>query len=239
MKLPDLLDRLATEDIALVSDAGTPTINDPGRELVTGAAERGINVVTLPGASAVTTALAASGLSTQGFVFLGFLPRRRTERIELLSNLRRERRTLVAFETPHRLSASLSDLLQTLGDRHIAVCREMTKLYERGLQRQRIGCDRSLRRTQGRVHPGHRGDPRTDRADPRRRGNLAARPGQESRYERTRCRSPGRRGQRQIQARPICPLAVPRRLESITPCKIARVMLPLPNHTLTETDPSN
>ena len=103
VKLPNLLDRLATEDIALVSDAGTPTINDPGRELVTGAAERGINVVALPGASAVTTALAASGLSTQGFVFLGFLPRRRTERIELLSNLRRERRTLVAFETPHRL----------------------------------------------------------------------------------------------------------------------------------------
>ena len=78
----------------------------------------------------MTTALAASGLSTRGFVFLGFLPRRRTERIELLSNLRRERRTLVAFETPHRLSASLSDLLQTLGDRQIAVCREMTKLHE-------------------------------------------------------------------------------------------------------------
>ena len=130
MKLPELLDRLATEDIALVSDAGTPTINDPGRELVIGAAERGINVVALPGASAVTTALAASGLSTQGFVFLGFLPRRRTERIELLSDLRRERRTLVAFETPHRLAASLSDLLQTLGDRHIAVCRELTKLHE-------------------------------------------------------------------------------------------------------------
>ena len=129
-KLPNLLDRLATEDIALVSDAGTPTINDPGRELVTRAAERGIDVVALPGASAVTTALAASGLSTQGFVFLGFLPRRSTERIELLSNLRRERRTLVAFETPHRLAASLSDLLQTLGDRHIAVCRELTKLHE-------------------------------------------------------------------------------------------------------------
>ena len=129
-KLPDLLDRLATEDIALVSDAGTPTINDPGQELVVGASEMGFAVVPLPGASAVTTALAASGLPTRGFVFLGFLPRRRTERIELLSDLRGEQRTLVAFETPHRLTDSLSDLLETLGDRQIAVCRELTKLHE-------------------------------------------------------------------------------------------------------------
>ena len=129
-KLPDLLNRLATEDIALVSDAGTPTINDPGQELVAAAAENGCEVVALPGASALTTALAASGLPTEGFVFLGFLPRRKTERIDLLSDLRRERRTLVAFETPHRLAASLSDLLETLGDRQIAVCRELTKLHE-------------------------------------------------------------------------------------------------------------
>ena len=130
VKLSELLDRLATEDIALVSDAGTPTINDPGQELVVGASEMGFTVVPLPGASAVTTALAASGLPTRGFVFLGFLPRRRTERIELLSDLCRERRTLVAFETPHRLAASLSDLFETLGDRQIAVCRELTKLHE-------------------------------------------------------------------------------------------------------------
>ena len=129
-KLPRLLDRLATEDIALVSDAGTPTISDPGRELVVGAAQNGCEVVALPGASAVTTALAVSGLSTREFLFLGFLPRRAKERTELLSDLRREQRTLVAFETPHRLSASLSDILETLGDRHIAVCRELTKLHE-------------------------------------------------------------------------------------------------------------
>ena len=129
-KLPELLDRLATQDIALVSDAGTPTISDPGRELVLGAAENGCEVVALPGASAVTTALATSGLSTREFVFLGFLPRRANERTKLLSDLRRERRTLVAFETPHRLSDSLSDLLETLGDRRIAVCRELTKLHE-------------------------------------------------------------------------------------------------------------
>ena len=129
-KLPDLLNRLATEDIALVSDAGTPTINDPGRELVVGAAQNGFEVVALPGASAVTTALAVSGIPTREFIFLGFLPRRRAERIDLLSDLRRERRTLVAFETPHRLAASLSDILETLGDRQIAVCRELTKLHE-------------------------------------------------------------------------------------------------------------
>ena len=129
-KLPDLLNRLATEDIALVSDAGTPTINDPGRELIAAAAENGFEVVALPGASAVTTALAVSGIQTREFIFLGFLPRRRAERIDLLSDLHRERRTLVAFETPHRLAASLSDLLETLGDRQIAVCRELTKLHE-------------------------------------------------------------------------------------------------------------
>ncbi len=129
-KLPDLLDRLATDDIALVSDAGTPTINDPGRELVSAAAESGFNVVALPGPSALTTALAVSGLPTNGFVFLGFLPRRRAERIDLLTGLTREPRSLVAFVSPHRLAASLSDLLQTLGDRQIALCREMTKLHE-------------------------------------------------------------------------------------------------------------
>ena len=129
-KLPDLLNRLATQDIALVSDAGTPTISDPGRELVVGAAENGCEVVALPGASSVTTALAASGLSTREFLFLGYLPRRAKERKELLSDLRHELRTLVAFETPHRLSDSLAGLLETLGDRHIAVCRELTKLHE-------------------------------------------------------------------------------------------------------------
>ena len=103
---------------------------DPGRELVVGASERGFAVVALPGASAVTTALAASRLPTQGFVFLSFLPRHRTERIKLPSDLRSERRTLVAFETPHRLASSLSDLLETLGGRQIAVCRELTKLHE-------------------------------------------------------------------------------------------------------------
>ncbi len=129
-KVGDLLERLVDSDIALVSDAGTPTINDPGQDLVSAATEAGFDVVALPGASAVTTALAASGVEGDGFVYVGFLPRERSRRVELLSSLKGERRTLVTFETPHRLAAALRDILETLGDRRIAVCREMTKLHE-------------------------------------------------------------------------------------------------------------
>ena len=129
-KLPELLERLDDSDIALVSDAGTPTINDPGQDLVAAAEEAGFDVVPLPGASAVTTALAASGLEVDGFVYVGFLPRERSKRVELLSSLSGEQRAIVTFETPHRLTAALKDTLETLGDRRVAVCREMTKLHE-------------------------------------------------------------------------------------------------------------
>lgn len=129
-KLEELLERLAECDIALVSDAGTPTINDPGQNLVAAAAEAGFDTVPLPGASAVTTALAASGIEVDGFVYVGFLPRERSKRVELLSSLSTERRAVVTFETPHRLSAAFNDILKTLGDRKIAVCRELTKLHE-------------------------------------------------------------------------------------------------------------
>ena len=129
-KLPELLERLDNSDIALVSDAGTPTINDPGQDLVAAAEEAGFDVVPLPGASAVTTALAASGIEADGFVYVGFLPRERSRRVELLSSLSGEQRAIVTFETPHRLTAALKDTLETLGDRRVAVCREMTKLHE-------------------------------------------------------------------------------------------------------------
>ena len=127
-----LLARLADGgDVALVSDAGTPAINDPGRELVAAAAERGFRVVALPGASAVTTALAVSGIAADGgFVHLGFLPRRRADRLRLLRETAAERRALIAFETPHRLTRALADILDALGDRRIAVCRELTKMHE-------------------------------------------------------------------------------------------------------------
>ena len=129
-KLGELLERLVDSDVALVSDAGTPTINDPGQDLVAAAVESGFDVVPLPGASAVTTALAASGIEVDGFVYVGFLPRERSKRVGLLSSLTHEQRVVVAFETPHRLASALADIRETQGDRRIAVCRELTKLHE-------------------------------------------------------------------------------------------------------------
>lgn len=129
-RTPVVLDRLAEGDVALVSDAGMPSISDPGFRLVHQAAKRGIQVVALPGASAVTTALATSGLPVDQFLYLGFLPRRAAQRRQMLDDLRDRPSTLVMFETPHRLSGSLKDILVVLGNRDIAVCREMTKLYE-------------------------------------------------------------------------------------------------------------
>lgn len=129
-KLPSLLSALETGDMALVSDAGVPGISDPGAELVTAVAEAGHRVVPVPGPSAVTSALSVSGLPADRFVGLGFLPRRRADRLRLLKPLASEMRTVVAFETPHRLRSALEDIHATLGDRRIIVCRELTKLYE-------------------------------------------------------------------------------------------------------------
>lgn len=129
-RLPALLEALAEKDVALVSDAGMPGINDPGAELVAAAAEHGFPVVPVPGPSALTTAIAVSGLPIEQFLYLGFLPRKPGERRRLLESLASERRALVAFETPHRLAESLGDALDILGDRRIAVCRELTKLHE-------------------------------------------------------------------------------------------------------------
>ena len=129
-KLSSLLKTLEEKDVALVSDAGTPAINDPGYELIHEAANAGFAIVPIPGPSALTSALAVSGLPTDQFIYLGFLPRRRVERKRLLETVSGERGTLVAFETPHRLKAALDDILDALGNRRITVCREMTKLHE-------------------------------------------------------------------------------------------------------------
>ncbi len=129
-KLSELLDILAGGNVALVSDAGMPCINDPGYELVREAETAGTAIEVIPGASAVTSAIAISGLPSDRWTHLGFLPRRRTERKRLLESLKSETSTLVAFETPHRLRAALEDTLDTLGDRRVAVCRELTKLHE-------------------------------------------------------------------------------------------------------------
>ena len=129
-RTPALLARLATDDVALVTDAGSPGINDPGAWLVEAAAGAGHTVAVVPGPSAPTAALSVSGLYGDGFVYLGFLPKRRAERVKMLASVAAQDRTLVALETPHRLRAALRDIAETLGDRPIAVCRELTKLHE-------------------------------------------------------------------------------------------------------------
>ena len=129
-KLDYLLDCLEEGDVALVSEAGMPGLSDPGYKLIVAAIERGILVVPVPGASAVTAALVVSGLPTDQFLYLGFLPRRQGRRQRLLSSIVGEPRTIVAFEAPHRLRGTLSDIQETLGDRRLAICRELTKVYE-------------------------------------------------------------------------------------------------------------
>jgi 16S rRNA (cytidine1402-2'-O)-methyltransferase len=129
-KLNYLLDYLEKEDLALVSEAGMPGLSDPGYELIVAAIGRGIAVVPIPGASAVITALVVSGLPTDQFLYLGFLPRRQGQRRRLLSSLIDEPRTIVAFETRHRLREALRDIEEILGDRRLSVCRELTKVHE-------------------------------------------------------------------------------------------------------------
>ena len=129
-KLDYLLNYLENEDLALVSEAGMPGLSDPGYELIIAAIERGISVVPIPGASAVITALVVSGLPTDQFLYLGFLPRRKGQRQRLFSSIVDEPRTIVAFETPHRLKEALSDIEEILGNRRLSVCRELTKVHE-------------------------------------------------------------------------------------------------------------
>jgi 16S rRNA (cytidine1402-2'-O)-methyltransferase len=129
-RAPRLLRSLLKEDVALVTDAGVPAISDPGAELVRQAAEQGTDVIAIPGPSAVTTALSVSGMGGDSFRFVGFSPRARKQRLELLRGLEAEPSTLVFFESPHRIRALLEDLVTVLGERAIAVCRELTKLHE-------------------------------------------------------------------------------------------------------------
>jgi 16S rRNA (cytidine1402-2'-O)-methyltransferase len=130
-KLDELLRFLEDEgDIALVSEAGTPGISDPGFELIVAAGRRNIPVVPIPGPSAVTTAVAVSGLSTRRFTCLGFLPRLARDRKSFLVSVAGDPGTLVILEAPHRLQATLRDLLGILGDRRLTICRELTKIHE-------------------------------------------------------------------------------------------------------------
>jgi 16S rRNA (cytidine1402-2'-O)-methyltransferase len=125
-----LLSELEEGTVALISEAGMPGISDPGYELVRSALDAGHSVVPVPGPSATLAALAVSGLPTDRFLYLGFLPRRRSERRRLLQTVASEPGTLLAFESPHRIVAALEDIAHVLGERPIAVCRELTKLHE-------------------------------------------------------------------------------------------------------------
>ncbi len=131
-RTPELLDALrAGRNVVLVTDAGMPTVSDPGYRLVAAAAAEGLPVTCVPGPSAVTAALAVSGLATDRFCFEGFLPRKGGERRARLTGLVAERRTCVLFEAPHRLAGALADMVDVLGpDRRAVVCRELTKTYE-------------------------------------------------------------------------------------------------------------
>lgn len=129
-RTPAILSALAEGDVALVSEAGMPAISDPGAHLVEAAVAAGYRVVPVPGPSALTAALAASGLPTRRFHYLGFLPRAAGPRRKLLRFAAALPDTLVIFEAPHRLRATLRGLCDALGDRRIAACRELTKLHE-------------------------------------------------------------------------------------------------------------
>lgn len=126
-----LIHRLKEDQkVALTSDAGTPGISDPGYYLITHCLAEGITVSPVPGITAAITALSVAGLPTDSFLFEGFLPRKRTARIKKLEALRDEKRTLILYESPYRLSHTLPDLLEVLGDRRVAVARELTKVFE-------------------------------------------------------------------------------------------------------------
>lgn len=130
-RVPELVAQLRSgRSVALVSNAGMPGVSDPGYELVRACVEAGIPVVPVPGPSAILAALVASGLPADRFLFAGFPPRKASERRRFLEELVEERATLILFESPERVTQTLRDLHEVLGDRRVAVCRELTKLHE-------------------------------------------------------------------------------------------------------------
>jgi 16S rRNA (cytidine1402-2'-O)-methyltransferase len=129
-KIDFILEKLAGGDVALVSDAGTPAINDPGYELVKAALASGHAVVPIPGPSAPIAALTASGLPTDAFLYLGYLPHKTSERHKRLEEVAGQPYTLVFLESPYRIIESLEDILSILGERRVCVAREMTKMFE-------------------------------------------------------------------------------------------------------------
>lgn len=133
-KAQELLERLRRgENIALVTDAGTPAISDPGEVMTALCMEQGIRVTSLPGACALITALTLSGMPARRFCFEGFLPTDKKEREHVLEQLETEERTMILYESPHHLEATLETLLERLGDRRLTLCRELTKKFEEAI----------------------------------------------------------------------------------------------------------
>jgi len=134
-RTPLLVERMKSgSSIALVSNAGTPTVSDPGYMLLQSAVKNSIRVVPIPGASAVVAALSISGLPTDSFIFIGFSPKKKTRRLKQLQELSGEKRTLIFYESPGRISAFLNEIKRIMGDRYSVLCREMTKLHEEFLR---------------------------------------------------------------------------------------------------------
>lgn len=130
-KGPELIEKLNSGlNIGLISDAGMPGISDPGQDLIKLAIEEDIEVIVLPGATASITALVASGLDTERFVFEGFLSAKKNKRLEEINDIKEEKRTIIIYESPHRLLDTLKDILSVLGNRRIGISRELTKKYE-------------------------------------------------------------------------------------------------------------
>ncbi len=130
LRIPEIMAKLATRDIALVSDAGTPTISDPGFKLVRAASSAGYKIVSIPGPVAAVLALTSSALPTDRFSFIGFLPKKDLARRKVLEEIKTWRSTLIFYESPYRVQATLKSLLEVLGDRPASVSRELTKLHE-------------------------------------------------------------------------------------------------------------
>ncbi len=131
VRAEEIIKRLQSgQSVALISDAGTPGISDPGEVVIKRALEEGFEVIPIPGPSALIAALSVSGLPMRGFIFAGFLPPKRTQRLKAIEELSIEKRTIVFYEAPHRILETLQDMYEVLGDRNVAVFKEITKIHE-------------------------------------------------------------------------------------------------------------